>query len=591
MKRFLAVILALAMAATALSGCGTLEPNGTSGSSDPSGVTGGNSMNSGSSAEAEDVDFSQNDGDMFTNRDLSGTYEDAKTITLGSGDVSITEAGTYLLTGTLDGGMITVNVTGENDKVQLVLSGASIYSDTGAAICVLDADKVFITLADGTENTVEVGETIETVEGYELNAAIYSRSDLTINGTGSLSVISPAGHGISTKDDLAITGGTISITCANQGIDANDSVRICGGNITVDSGKDGIHAENADDATLGFVYISGGKLDLETEGDGISASAHMQIEKADITVLAGGGYENGSSASSDGWGNMGGGMGGNMGGRPRSSTTSSTEAQSMKGLKAAGGILISSGTFALDSADDAIHSNGSVTINDGTFTLASGDDGIHAEDTLTITACDMTINESYEGLEAAYIYVKGGTIWMNCSDDGLNAAGGTDSSGTGGRDGMFGGMGGGMMSSDYGYIEVSGGSMTIYAGGDGLDSNGDLTISGGYTVVYNPKSGDTSVLDSQNLPSITGGTYVGLGITTSMAEVFSSSSSTQGFIAVSARLSAGTEISFADKDGNVILTCATEYTTQLIIVSCPEMIKGETYTITAGDATGSFAAS
>lgn len=573
MKRFFCLMTALALAA-ALFGCEMPDPP----------------ENSNTPSDGENVDFSQTDSDMFTNRDLSGEYQNAQAIALGDGDVTITQPGTYLLSGTLDDGRVTVDVSGEEDKVQLVLGGVRIYSEGGAAICVLNADKVFITLAAGTENSLETGASTETLDGYEMNAAIYSRSDLTVNGSGSLHITASAGHGISCKDDLAITGGTMQITCANQGLDANDSVRICGGNISVASGKDGIHGENSEDASLGFVYISGGKLDLQSAGDGISAGAYLQIKNADITVLAGGGWENSTKDHSDGWGNMG----GHMGGRPRSgiaNETVTTEAQSMKGLKAAGSILIGSGTFTLDCADDAIHSNESITVSGGSFTLSTGDDGIHAEDTLTVTDCDMKINEAYEGLEAANIDIRGGTVWMDCTDDGLNAAGGTDQSGTtGGRDGMFGpGMGGGM-GGGYGNIEISGGSLTVYAGGDGLDSNGDLTISGGTTLVYNPKSGDTSILDSQNQPIVTGGTYIGLGITTAMAEVFSAQNSTQGFIAVSCGLGAGQEISFSDKNGNEFLAVTTEYTTQLMIVSCPDMVKGESYTITVGDQSQSFTA-
>lgn len=588
MKRAFALVLVLAV----LCLCGCDAPISTGGTQ-PDGTTAPGESNS---APAAEVDFSQTDSDMFTDRDLSGEYSNAVAAELKSGSFTVTEAGTYIFSGSLTEGGITVDA-GDSDKVQLVLNGVDISCESGAPICVLNADKVFITLAEGSENHLENGETLATVGEYELNAAIYSRSDLTINGSGSLEVVSPAGHGISSKDDLVITGGDITVTCANQGLDANDSVRICGGSITVDSGKDGIHAENADDASRGFVYISGGTLNIESEGDGISAGSWLQVEDGSITVLAGGGYENGTSQSSDGWGNMGGGRPGGMG-RPGSSSSSSSDSaedsESMKGLKAPGGILISNGTFSLDTADDAIHSDDSVTVNGGSFDIASGDDGIHAEVELTVTACTMNISEAYEGLEAESIYVKGGEITMNCSDDGLNASGGSDSSGTeGGRDGKFGGGGGwgGMGANENALIDISGGSLTIYSCGDGLDSNGNLTISGGYVYVTNPKSGDVSVLDSQNQPVITGGTYIGLGISTMMAETFSSVS-TQGVIACTVgNQSAGTQITIADSEGNTVVDVTTEYSTVLMIISSPDIIKGETYTITAGTVSGEMQAS
>lgn len=590
MKRVCSLILVLALLVGIFTGCGDRT----------SGVSTGNAENttasgSDSGADAEKVDFSTEDGEMFTDRDLAGTYENGQTITLGSGNVTIDSEGVYILTGTLEDGMIIVNA-GEKDKIQLVLDGVDIYSSTGAAICCLEADKLFITLAPGSENTLAVGDTVQTVGDHEMNGAIYSRCDLTMNGEGSLTVTAPAGHGVTCKDDLAITGGSYTINSANQGLDANDSVRICGGSFAISAGKDGIHAENADDASQGYVYISGGTFNVEAQGDGVSAGSWLQVEDGTFDLLCGGGYENGSNQSSGSWGDMGGGFGGGMGGgRPRSGVTSTTvtetESSSMKGLKAAGGILISGGTFSIDSADDAIHSDASVTVNGGTFTIATGDDGIHAEENLIITACTMDITTAYEGLEAAYLYVRGGDITMVCSDDGLNAAGGADSSGTtGGRDGMFGGGMG--MSSDYGYIEISGGNLTIHACGDGLDSNGDLLISGGCTYVDNPRSGDVSVLDSENQPVITGGTYIGLGISTTMAETFSSSKSTQGVIACTVgNQSAGTEFTIADSDGNVLISCTGSYTTVLMIVSCPEMVKGESYTVTAGSLSGTLEAS
>lgn len=576
-------------AALLLSLCGCTEKT-----DDPTGDTAGT---------AATVDFSQTDSDMFTDRDLEGTWKDAVAITLsgnsascaGTGvsidgnTVTITAEGTYLLTGSLSGSIVVM--AGEKDKVQLVLSGAQITNDSGTAICILTANKVFVTLADGTENSLESGETMEAVGEYEPDAALYSRCDLTLNGSGSLSVTAPAGHGISGKDDLAVTGGSYNVVSANQAVDANNSVRICGGTFTLDSGKDGIHAEHSEDANLGYVYISGGSFNIEAEGDGISASAYLQIETADITILAGGGYENGDQQSSDNWGNMGGMQ--RPGHRSSSSTTTEDASSSMKGLKAASGMLINGGTFNIDSADDALHSDAEAAINGGTFTIASGDDAVHAETTLTITNCTMNITTCYEGLEAEKIYVRGGDFTMTCSDDGLNASGGTDGSGTGGgRDGMFGGgMGGGMGTNADAMIEISGGTLRIYACGDGLDSNGNLTISGGYTYVTNPKSGDVSVLDSQNAPIITGGTYIGLGISTSMAETFSSSS-TQGVIAcTTGTQQAGSQVTITDSDGNVILETATEYTTVLMIVSTPEMVKGESYTITIGSVSGTLKAS
>ncbi len=598
-KRLLHLFLFFALLLGMLTGCSTYD-SGTGSSG-----TGGMSSASVSAADPEEVEYSQTDADMFTDRDYRTDYDESSSILIQlNGDsaaassnsvqisgstITITEDATYIISGTLDDGMIIVNAP-DTAKMQLVFNGVNINSETSAPLYILEADKVFITLAAGTENTLSNGGTFTAIDENHIDGALFSKQDLTLNGSGSLTVISPAGHGIVCKDDLVITSGTYTITSASHGFDANDSVRITNASITVDAGKDGIHAENNDDASLGFVYISGGTIVLEAEGDGIGAGAYMQIESGTFDVLAGGGSENGSKSSSDSYGGF---MGGGRMQQSSSSGTTSDDGTSMKGLKAENSILISDGTFTIDSADDALHSNASITINGGSFEIASGDDAVHAEDTLTITACTLQVSTSYEGLEALNIYIKGGDIIVNASDDGLNAAGGNDSSGiSGGRDGMFGGggMGGGMSSSSNGNIEISGGNLTIYASGDGLDSNGSLTISGGYIYVANPTANDTSVIDTDSGAVITGGTFISTGSTTMMAESFSSSS-TQGVIAcTTGTQSAGSTITVKDSSGNVLISYDAEYSCVLVIISSPDIVKGETYTLTAGSTSGSVEA-
>lgn len=595
MKKAFSLILILCLL---LTGCTDVsDSDSSSGNPDPT------------SAAAE-ADFSQTDEDMFTARDQNAEYSNSTLIQLNGDSIScsdpsvtisattatITDEGTYVISGTLDDGMIIVD-TEETDKPQIVLSGASITNQTSAALYIREADKVFVTLADGTSNTLSSGEDFIAIDDNNIDGAVYSKQDLTFNGSGSLTVTSPAGHGIVCKDDLIFTGGIYTIASASHGLDANDSVRITNTSMTIDAGKDGIHVENSDDAALGFLYISSGTITVEAEGDGMSSSYYTQICGGTIDLLCGGGYENGTKSDSGSYGDFmgGGGMGGGgMGGsRPRSSTSPSSSINdsgtSMKGIKSGSGILVSGGTITIDSADDSVHGAGDVMINGGAWNISSGDDGLHSDATLTITACDMTIHEAYEGIEGAYIYIQGGTVWMNCSDDGLNAAGGVDSSGSSNRDGGF---GGGMGSSDYGYIEISGGTLTIYSCGDGLDSNGDLLISGGYTYVTNPRSGDVSVLDSQNSPVITGGTYIGLGISSMMVQTFSAASSTQAVIACTCGTqAAGSALTVTDSKGNEILSLTTEYSTYLLIISTPEIVSGASYDISIGTVSGTVEAS
>lgn len=606
-KKLFVFLLVLTLICSLMTGCGESD-NEDSGSS--------SNNETENTANPVTVDFSQTDEDMFTDRDYRTEYEESECVTIqlngtsatassnsveiAGSTITITEEATYLISGILNDGMIIVNAP-DTAKLQLVLNGVEINSETSAALYVLEADKVFVTLAEGTENVLSNGGTFEAIDDNNIDGTIYSKQDLTLNGTGSLTITSPAGHGIVAKDDLVFTSGTYTITSASHGMDVNDSVRITAETqITVDAGKDGIHVENTDEAEKGFVYISGGTLNVEAEGDGVSASAYIQIENGNMQILAGGGSANGSKASSDNWGGFGGGMpGGGRSGRNNSSdnttTSSSEESESMKGIKAATGLLISNGTFSIDSADDSIHSNVSAVINGGTFEIASGDDAIHAEETLTITAGTINISESYEGLEALNIAVQGGEIKLVSSDDGLNAAGGTDTSGTtGGRDGMFGGDQGGrggmggMSSNSNGSIVISGGNLYVNASGDGIDANGYLEITGGYTVVVGPTQGDTATLDYDISATITGGTFIGTGAS-GMAQTFSDSE--QGVIAVSVgNQSAGTDITLKDANGNTVISYAPELSYAVVILSSPDIVKGETYSITVGSASGEFEA-
>lgn len=593
MKKILAALSVLILVFGLLCGCDT--------------AIGGNESTGGSQVSVPDINVDTEkfgtDDEMFTERDRRTSYDEnecvsiklkgttatasSDSVKISDGTVTITEEAIYIITGTLENGMIIVDAK-DTDKLQIVLNGVNVTNKTSAALYILEADKVFVTLADGTENTLANGGEFTAIDENNIDGAIFSKQDLTFNGSGSLGVTSLVGHGIVCKDDLVITGGSYSINCASHGFDANDSVRVTGETkIKIDAGKDGIHCENSDDASLGFVYVSGGTLEIEAEGDGVSAGAYLQIENGSFDMLIGGGSVNGTKASSD---NFGGFMGG---GRPGDNQNTDENSTSMKGIKSESDMIINGGTFSIDSADDAVHSNTSLTVNGGDFEISSGDDAFHAEENLLITAGNINVSESYEGLEALHIEVKGGNIKLTSDDDGLNAAGGNDSSGEGGRDGMFGRPGGGGgpggNGSSNGSIVISGGTLYVKASGDGIDANGTLTISGGHTTVAGPTQGDTATLDFDVSAVITGGTFIGTG-GAGMAQTFSDSD--QGVISVSAgRQNAGANITLKDKDGNVIISYEPELSFAVVILSSPDIISGESYTITVGSTSKEFKAS
>ncbi|MGN1314692.1 MAG: carbohydrate-binding domain-containing protein [Lachnospiraceae bacterium] len=536
--------------------------------------------------------------EYFSTRDFEVGYDESQSaiITL-SGDtatsssdavqifgstVTITDEGTYILSGTLEDGMIIVN-SEKTDKTQLVLKDVSIHSETSAAIYVLQSDKVFITTAADTINTLSNGGTFTAIDENNIDAVIYSREDITLNGSGTLVVSSPAGHGVVSKDSLTATSGIYEINCASHGFEGKDDICIANADFTIVSGKDGIHAENADDASLGFVYIQSGTFDISAEGDGISAAAYMQIEDGSFNLLTGGGSVNGEVKTSEAWGSF---MGGGRRREPKgnsvpevdgrsSATPTGEDSTSIKGIKAGGNLMINGGKFTIDSADDSIHSNTSLEINGGVFEIASGDDAFHADENLTVNAGTIHISKSYEGLEGLHVRIAGGEISLVASDDGLNAAGGTDSSGMGGRGNDKFGSGN---TSSNGSVVIAGGTLYIEASGDGIDANGTLQITGGDTTVCGPIIGDTATLDYDISGSITGGTFIGTG-SARMAQTFTDS--TQGVIMVRVgSQAAGTAFTLLDSEGNTVLTGTPDLPYETVILSSPQIQSKETYRIT-----------
>lgn len=611
-KRLLALVLTSMLIFTGCGNNSSTEENISNNNTD--------TTNTGNSTANDEVTSTIiNESEMFSDRDFETSYDKSKCISIqlngnsascdsdavkiSGTTITISEEGTYVFSGILDDGMLYVNAD-DKSKIQIVLNNASITSATSAPLYILEADKVFVTLANGTSNTFANGGTFTSIDDNNIDGAVFSKQDLTFNGSGSLTVTSPTGHGIVCKDDLVFTGGTYTIHSASHGLDANDSIRLTQTSITVVSGKDGIHAENSDDTSLGFIYIKDGSMNITAEGDGISAGNSMQINDGAFSIVSGGGSKNSTKQSSDSWGDFMGGHGGGMGGRngvnsSRQSDTTTTESDdastSIKAIKSSGDMLIQGGTFTIDSADDSVHSNASITVGGGTFVIASGDDAFHADETLTITDGTIDISESYEGLEALNVLVSGGDIKLVASDDGLNAAGGTDESGYGGTRGneQFGGMGGhggmGGSSASNGSIKITGGNLYVNASGDGMDANGTLEITGGYTVVVGPTQGDTATLDYDISATISGGTFIGTGAS-GMAQTFSNSA--QGVIAVSVgNQTAGTTIELKDSKGNVVISYAPELSFAVVILSSPDIEKGETYTINVGTASGQFEAS
>lgn len=400
---------------------------------------------------------------------------DDKNVEVDGSKVTITGAGTYILSGTLSDGQIMVD-SDDKDSVRLVLNGAEITCSNSSAIWVKDGDTI-ITLADGTENTLTDGAEYTTdSEDDEPKAAVYAKDDLTFNGSGSLTVNGNYKNGIQCKDALKFVSGTYTITAANNGLVGKDSVSIKDGTYTITSGGDGIKSTNTDETDQGYVIIDGGTFTITAEGDGIQAETLLRVNEGDFTITTGGGSANADAAAHDSNSSAGStdtntppekkdppqGNGGQPGEPPQNNTDNSNsdsngsadgsdtsdsdtsgnqmqpggtppdmnqqnseeeDTTSTKGLKSYVELVAAGGTFNIDSCDDALHSDSSVKVTDGTYTINTGDDGIHADKTLNISGGTIDIQQCYEGIEGFDIVIDDGDIRVTSSDDAINAAG------------------------------------------------------------------------------------------------------------------------------------------------------------------------
>lgn len=595
-KKLLALFCATALSMTAVAGC-----TGKNSSTDNI-VSAETEVNSEeTAAQSETGTFSS--ADMFTERDLAGTYEESGAVYVTLSDdgitgetdgvvidgqtVTITEEGTYIFSGTLSEGQIVVDA--DDAKVQIVLDNVDITCATNAAVYVKSADKVFVTLAEGSQNTLRNTDEYVAIDDNNIDAVIFSKSDLTLNGTGSLTIVSAEGHGIVSKDDLKITGGTYDITAAGHALSGKDSVRIADGTFVLTAGKDGIHSENEDNEEKGYIYIADGDFTITSDGDGMDASNIVQIEDGTFDITAGGGAANSlKTHESDMPGGPGGGMPQNgerpngedmpeMGEKPDGAnmpemgekpdgenmpqdTTTDESGTSTKGIKADGDMYLNGGTYQIDSADDSIHSNANITIADGTYTLATGDDGVHADDALIVNGGTITVTESYEGLEGLTVTINDGTIDITARDDGINAAGEK--------------------------MELNGGYIHILAGGDGVDSNGDLTINDGEIYIDGPSDNGNSAIDYGDRSSayVNGGTLVAIG-SSGMAEGMSDSSKQKVLmVKLGEQMEAG-DVVLTDSEGNVIVSYTVLKSYDCVIISTAEVESGATYTLTTSGTT------
>ncbi len=348
--------------------------------------------------------------------------------------LEITKPGTYYLTGTIDNGYIHIK-SDKDSPIRLILDNATIRNDTGPGIYCESTNLLSIELVG--ENTIEDGRTYNMAS--DISGAIYSESDLSIGGQGSLSVIANYSDGIVGKDDLKIKSGDINISSKDDGLRGTDSVHILGGKLIIDSAGDSIKTTAETNPRKGFVLIE--------DGDFVLTS-------------------------------------------------------SAKGIKATNKILIHSGRFLINSMDDAIHSDNYIIITDGILNISSKDDAIHANAKLIIDGGEIEVTRAYEGIEAQNIVINNGKISLVTLDDGINAGGGVDGSSLGrsgaslfdrneeciiiigGGDIYINASGDGIDSN--GWLYIKGGRITVDGptndGNGAIDYSIDIIMSGGEVV-------------------------------------------------------------------------------------------------------------
>jgi len=470
--------------------------------------------------------------------------------TIDNSTVIITAAGTYGISGSLTDGQLIVN-TEDEEVVRLILNGVDISCSTNSPVYIINAKKTIIVLADDTENYITDASSyiFEDPEEDEPNAAIFSKSDLTLYGDGSLIVDGNYNDGIAGKDGLIIRCDTVIVHSVDDGIRGKDYLVVKEGNMTLNTGGDGLKSDNDEESTKGYFFIEYGAIDITSGGDAIVAETDVLISYGKMILSSGGG-----------------------------SNVHINESTSAKGIKAVVNTIIEDGTFIINSADDAIHSNGNMVINGGSYDISTGDDGLHADANLLINSGNIDITESFEGIESLVITLNSGNIHISSDDDGIN---GTDGISTGGMPGQF------DSPTSNCYLYINGGYIAVEAIGDGMDINGSVEMTDGNVIINGPTADMNSTLDYDGFFKITGGFLVAAG-SSGMAQA-PGISSTQNSLLLNFNSScqAGTLIHIQTGDGDGILTFSPLKTYQSVAFSSPKLLNGFEYDVyTGGGSTG-----
>ena len=563
------------LAALALTGCSTTSnalASGTTAADSSVGTTATTSSATATDTAASNSSFSTNvksgeklDVDThYSEQDLSWDTSSETAIDLSNpiatdgvtvedGTLTITKAGTYKLSGEYQG-QIKVE-TADSDAVRLVLDNANITNSSGAALNVVNADEVILYSASGTTNTISDGADYTATGEDDPDAVVYSKADLTIAGEGTLKVNGNHEDGIHTSDGLVIASGTLEVNAANTGIKGKDYVDILGGTINVTAQQDGIKSTNDTDEGKGWTRLSNGTVTVNAGDDGFKASRVVEISGGSLTVE-----------------------------------------QSDEGIEAQY-INVSGGDVNVTSADDGMNASlktsnsESTDSSENTSDTANQQQNNQQQGSLPGGQQNGTSNQQQQGTGQPPA-MPGGNAQDGTSQNGTTGTG-QQGMGQPPQGGMPGGGGGGTFEVIDAAINVSGGHVTVNAEGDGIDSNGVTTLSGGTLIVNGPSQGGNAALDTNGDLLLNGATVLS-GSTADMFEA-PSTNSTSGYLKLtnSSGFEQGSTVQVADSSGKVVANYkVTKSNVQLVLVSSSSIVKGQSYTVyTTTSAVDSNAAS
>ena len=604
------------LAALALTGCSTTSnalASGTTAADSSVGTTATTSSATATNTAASSSSFSTNvksgeklDVDThYSEQDLSWDASSETAIDLSNptatdgvtvedGTLTITKAGTYKLSGEYQG-QIKVE-TADSDAVRLVLDNANITNSSGAALNVVNADEVILYSASGTTNTISDGADYTATGEDDPDAVVYSKADLTIAGEGTLKVNGNHEDGIHTSDGLVIASGTLEVNAANTGIKGKDYVDILGGTINVTAQQDGIKSTNDTDEGKGWTRLSNGTVTVNAGDDGFKASRVVEISGGSLTVEqsdegieaqyinVSGGDVNVTSADD--------GMNASLKTSDSESTDSSANtsdtANQQQNNQQQGSMP---GGQQNGASNQQQQGTGQPPQGQPPAMSGSSQDGTSQNGTTgTGQQQNNTQNQGNQNMGQPPA-MPGGNAQDGTSQNGTTGTG-QQGMGQPPQGGMPGG-GGGTFEVIDAAINVSGGHVTVNAEGDGIDSNGVTTLSGGTLIVNGPSQGGNAALDTNGDLLLNGATVLS-GSTADMFEA-PSTNSTSGYLKLtnSSGFEQGSTVQVADSSGKVVANYkVTKSNVQLVLVSSSSIVKGQSYTVyTTTSAVDSNAAS